>query len=242
MTAAQLQALLNRAGAATPMLEVDGKIGPLTKAAIRAFQKRAGLRETGIPDDRLYQALQAALATPAPAIVAPPWLVLARAEKGQKEVKGAGSNGRILRYREVGMTTDDLRTEDGARPWCADFANAMLEAAGVRGTRSGMALSFKSSPEFVQLSGPALGAIVQFWRGTRTSGYGHVNFYEFETAEKIYGTGGNQGDAVTLAGFSRDDDRFGLLGYWWPASVPLPTIRALAKPAGATTADNVSMV
>ena len=44
-----LQSLLNKAGA-RPKLDVDGDFGPLTDAAVRAFQKKAKLKSTGIVD------------------------------------------------------------------------------------------------------------------------------------------------------------------------------------------------
>lgn len=40
----------------------DGNLGPITRAAIRAFQKRSGLRETGEPSKDLYLSLRSAVA------------------------------------------------------------------------------------------------------------------------------------------------------------------------------------
>ena len=40
----------------------DGAIGPMTRTAIRAFQKKAGLRETGEPSKELYALMRVALA------------------------------------------------------------------------------------------------------------------------------------------------------------------------------------
>jgi TPR repeat protein/peptidoglycan hydrolase-like protein with peptidoglycan-binding domain len=40
----------------------DGAIGPMTRTAIRAFQKSAGVRETGEPSKELYAAMRMALA------------------------------------------------------------------------------------------------------------------------------------------------------------------------------------
>ena len=40
----------------------DGVIGPMTRAAIRSFQKNAGARETGEPTKDLFAALQEAVA------------------------------------------------------------------------------------------------------------------------------------------------------------------------------------
>jgi peptidoglycan hydrolase-like protein with peptidoglycan-binding domain len=40
----------------------DGSLGPMTRNAIRAFQKKSGLRETGEPNKELYAALRQAVA------------------------------------------------------------------------------------------------------------------------------------------------------------------------------------
>ena len=39
------------------LLEADGKYGPLTTAAVKAFQAMEGLPQTGAPDDATYNAL-----------------------------------------------------------------------------------------------------------------------------------------------------------------------------------------
>lgn len=41
--------------------DVDGKLGPSTMAAIKAFERDSGIAETGEPSDRLIRALKAAL-------------------------------------------------------------------------------------------------------------------------------------------------------------------------------------
>lgn len=255
-----LQRLLNRAGA-NPRLAEDGKIGPMTRAAIRAFQASRSLKATGEPDHSTFAALKVAVAAGivldqadpvAPADAAapespapnrtddvPPWFRWALEELGIAE-RTKGSNPRIVEYRDIGQTTDDEETDDGSRPWCSDFVCAGLESVGIRSTRSGMARSFERSPHFVRLPGPALGCIVTFWRKSPTSGLGHVGFYAGETATHISVLGGNQGDRVSIAAFRRASPSFGLFGYWWPAGRPLPEIGALA-PIRPEDARDVSM-
>ncbi len=53
-SAAEIQSALNRHGAD---LTVDGKTGPMTRAAIRAFQEREGLTVSGMPDPETLSAL-----------------------------------------------------------------------------------------------------------------------------------------------------------------------------------------
>ena len=103
-------------------------------------------------------------------------------------------------------------------PWCAIWANAKLEQSGIRGTRSPSSQSFRHDPNFVELDGPALGAVAVYWRGSPDSGLGHVGFYMGETSTQILTLGGNESDAVR----TQFEPRAKLLGYWWPKSVPQP--------------------
>lgn len=105
-------------------------------------------------------------------------------------------------------------------PWCAIFVNAMLEQAGIRGTRSPAALSFKDDhAHFVRLTGPAIGAIVCMWRISPTSGKGHVYFYGGEhRGDALVALGGNQDNKVCRA----PEPRARVLGFYWPIGVRLP--------------------
>ena len=141
----------------------------------------------------------------------PPWMTWAAKEVGFHEI---GQNHGIGKYISLGKCGSD------GDPWCAIFANAALEACGVRGTRSAMARSFEHSDLFLKLSGPAYGAIVTMWRGSPSSGTGHVFFYAGENDRGILALGGNQSDQVC----KQYEPRNRIVGYWWPKSVPLPKI------------------
>lgn len=204
---------------------IDGDDGPQTKAGVAAFQRARGLVADGIVGPLTRQALWPDLVSERIASVPPPgmprWLANAIAELGVKERAGRDSAARVVAYRILGHTTGDTRTDDGARPWCADFVCAMLETAGVRSPRSGMARAIEHDSNFVRLAGPALGAIVTMWRGSKSSGLGHVFFYGGRAANGlVVAIGGNQNDAVTAAEYG--PSRF--VAYWWPKSVPLPAI------------------
>lgn len=114
-------------------------------------------------------------------------------------------------------------------PWCAIFVNAMLESVGIKGSRSAMARSFEHSPDFVKLDGPALGAITTMWRGSSTSGSGHVFFYAGENGQGILALGGNQSDKVCRQFESRNR----IVGYYWPKGVALPKTGKVAVVANA---------
>lgn len=154
---------------------------------------------------------------------APPWFQWALHEVGFHE---SGNNAGITRYIQLAHAGSE------GDPWCAIFANAALESSSIAGTRSASSQSFRSSPNFVQLQGPALGAIAVFWRGTPDSGLGHVGFYRGEDASRVWTLGGNENDMVQIEALPKSSPSFGLSGYWWPKSVPLPTGGAVNMPTG----------
>jgi uncharacterized protein (TIGR02594 family) len=152
--------------------------------------------------------------------VVPSWYLWALYEKGIKETPGPKSTPRIIAYRD--MAHIKIAGDDGAVAWCAIGCNAALEANGVRGTRSPMAVSFARSPEqFDMLDGPALGCVVVWWRKTPKSGLGHVAFYVGETDTHIQALGPNQGDSWSIATFPKAGKTMGLVGHYWPKGVPL---------------------
>lgn len=155
----------------------------------------------------------------------PAWYGPALKEIGQHETgNNAGpAVARFIKEGHCGALGD---------PWCAIFVNAKLETNGVRGTRSASSQSFAHSPLFTKLSGPALGAIVVYWRGKRMSGLGHVGFYAGERDGYIWTVGGNEGDMVANEAFPEQSPTFGLVGFYWPASVALPRIGSIAIAAG----------
>lgn len=146
----------------------------------------------------------------------PPWMPIAIKEIGFHE---RGENFGIEKYVEGGKTGGTT-----GEPWCADFANYCLETAGVPGTRSAMARSFEKSSKFIKLSGPAYGAITTMWRGSPSSGSGHVFFYDGENDSGILGLGGNQKDSVCKQINPRDR----VVGYYWPKDYPVPIIGKIA--------------
>lgn len=155
---------------------------------------------------------------------APEWYALATAEIGKREIGDTNDGPDITRYRQLAQC--------GAPgdPWCAIFVNAMFASCDppVPGTKSPSSQSFRSNNKFVELSGPALGAVVVFWRISPNSGKGHVGFYRGETAESVYVLGGNEDNMVQIEPMTKSQ----LIGYRWPASVSLPTIGKIVVPPG----------
>src|ERR1700761_3426102 len=145
----------------------------------------------------------------------PVWIQSAKKEIGVHEV-GDNRGPNVRRYAEWGHCGEE------GDPWCAMFANAMREHNGGPGSGSALARSFEHSANFVKLEGPAYGCIVTFWRGSPTSGLGHVGFYMGEHNGLILTLGGNESDMVKVEYLNSHGSTFGRFGYYWPKSVPLP--------------------
>lgn len=158
---------------------------------------------------------------------APAWFKSALHEIGTRE-EGDNAGPAIRRYCAMAKCGAE------GQPWCAIFANAMLESNGLTGTRSPSSQSFKNDPHFIKIDRPVLGCIVVFWRGSGPdSGIGHVGFYRGELNGNVYTLGGNEGDMVQIEPFAKSSPRFGLVGYYWPKSIPVPAGESpIIMPAG----------
>lgn len=160
---------------------------------------------------------------------APAWFTAALHEIGVREVGHSNDGPAIRRY--IAMAHCGAPGE----PWCAIFANAMLEQAGIHGSRSPSSQSFRHNENFVALAGPALGAVVVFYRKGKNSGQGHVGFYRGELAGNVWVLGGNEGDMVQIEAFPKLRRAWGLWGYWWPKAVAMPTVGPVLMPHGTNT-------
>lgn len=136
----------------------------------------------------------------------PPWLKIARAEIGVKEVPGQKHSLRILEYHSA----TSLHASSDEVPWCASFVNWCLRECRYKGTNSAMARSFMEMP--AQLIRPVHGCIVVLWRGKRDSPSGHVAFYESGDRESVLVLGGNQANEVCMKRYPKEM----VLGYFWP--------------------------
>ena len=163
----------------------------------------------------------------------PPWLARARDEIGVREIVGAKHNPRVVAYWRQGNVA--LKVEDDEVPWCAAFMCAMHELTGYRSTRSGMARSFASSPHFVRLDGPRLGATCVL-SSSRGPSSGHVGFVEAANDTHVWLLGGNQSNAVNVARFPLSL----LVGYFRPLTyaTPLPTCPRVPPGSALTSASD----
>jgi uncharacterized protein (TIGR02594 family) len=193
--------------------KLDGEMGPKTEAAIVAFKKSLGFNPRPYFGPLTRAALFEDRPNPEGDTTEPVWIRRARQEIGVTEIAGYRHNPKILWYwmmSKLGFTDDET-------PWCAGFVGAMLEDCGILSTRSGMARSY-SQNWGRKLDKPIKGAIVVFWRGSRSGTSGHVAFVTgVDQHGNIMCLGGNQSDQVNIKPF--DTDR--VIGYYWPNGVPL---------------------
>lgn len=129
-----------------------------------------------------------------------PWMVTAKAELGESEVRGSRANPRILEYFKASRFwgTDD---SGGANAWCASFVSWIMKQHGY--TPPSNAFRAKAWKDFGRvIEQPIYGAI-----GIKSrSGGGHVAFVigESEDGTHLYMLGGNQSDEVNITRYPRN--------------------------------------
>ena len=217
-------------------LVADGEFGDITEICVRAFQVANNIDPDGEVGELTWDALYSINANvPSPPLNPPSPIKYGEPPTWYKEAE------KWIGFKEVGDNRGIEKFIAGAKtgslgdPWCAIFVNYDLETVGVTGSRSAMARSFETNSNFVKLSGPALGAITPMWRGSPSSGQGHVFFYDGENSKGVRGIGGNESDCVKRSFHERGR----ITGYYWPKSQPLPQVKAIVV-TDAGTADTGS--
>lgn len=144
----------------------------------------------------------------------PPWVDVAEAKLGQREVAGGRDNAFIVEcLRRAGLPPEMLHDET---PWCGAFAGYCMDEAGLRAPkgRAGAA-NWAKHPETMLALGRnnfRPGAVAVFHR----VGGAHVAFALAETKLHVIILGGNQGNGVTVEARPK-----ALLDtYLWPVGVP----------------------
>jgi uncharacterized protein (TIGR02594 family) len=218
MTVAEIQRALIARGYDLGPAGADGDAGPKTIAAVTAFQKAAGLVADGIAGPLTKKALQKVDVTEQRAEPDEPgWLVLASAQLGLREGAGKANNPAVVQFfADSGFS--GIKTDSTA--WCAAFVGAMLKRAGHKSSGSLAARSYEAWG--IGLKEPVLGCIATKKRGN-SSWQGHVFFVVGANKDTVYGLGGNQSDAVTVAAFKRSE----VTAFRWPSDVPLPAASKL---------------
>ncbi|HAV78856.1 MAG TPA: hypothetical protein DCX53_16010 [Anaerolineae bacterium] len=123
-----------------------------------------------------------------------PWLPIAFAEFGNREVPGAQHNPRILEY----LNSTDLAQKYPYLPdeteWCAAFVNWCIENVGLPSMNSALVNTWTKWGNAA--SEPKRGSVITFrW----DDGWAHVSFYLGEIGNYVICLGGNQSDAVWIS-------------------------------------------
>lgn len=204
---------------------VDGIRGRQTTNAVRRFQESAGLVADGIVGPRTMRALFGDSPTGVtPEFDTMPWYEEARRLVGVREVAGSGSAPEILAFAktiDIDYPSDDI-------PWCGLFVGHCIGATLGDEPLPANPLGARAWLGFGQPCEPQLGAVLVFWRESKTSFKGHVGFYHGEEPDNFHVLGGNQSDAVSVVKMPRS--RF--LGARWPLTATAPLGRKIAGEQG----------
>lgn len=216
----QLQMLLNKKLNPTPRTIEDGVFGQNTDKFVKKFQAMNDLGIDGVVGPKTWAVLkseskpgtkQVVLAS---ATASSPWMVHARSEMNQKEIKGAEHNSRIIAYH----ATTTLRADKDETAWCSSFVNWCLKQAGIKGTDSAAAISWL---KWGKVTNAQTGAITVIYNSkaansSLTVSGNHVGFLVQETATHFFILGGNQSDQVKISSYPKST--WILKGYRWPNS------------------------
>lgn len=137
------------------------------------------------------------------------WIEEAKTMLGKKEV--TENNAPFIKAMQKGLGWEWL----GNVPWCGVFVAHCLKKADLHYPTDGYrAKSYKTLVK--KLDQPCIGCIVVFDR----EGGGHVGFIVGQTQDgRLMVLGGNQGNKVSIAPFSRTRK---IEGYYWPSRSPHP--------------------
>jgi uncharacterized protein (TIGR02594 family) len=121
-------------------------------------------------------------------------------EQNIQEIPGIKAHPMILKFLEsVDGAPEELIVTDET-PWCSAFVNNCVEEAGLEGTESLAASSWKNWGHEVEYG--ERGAITLIYTNTG-SGY-HVCFFVDSDEDGVFCLGGNQSNRVKISKYSWD--------------------------------------
>lgn len=118
---------------------------------------------------------------------------------GMKEIPGELHNQEIIKMFKDASGAD---IADDETPWCAAFVGAVLERSGIPSSGKLHARSYQTYGLPTDEK-PCVGDIVVLWRESTKSWKGHVGFYMGQSETHVYMLGGNQGNQVCVAPYSK---------------------------------------
>ena len=146
----------------------------------------------------------------------PKWLEIAEKEIGVLEKRG-GENPRILAYH----ASTTLKAKEDEIPWCSSFINWCVTRAGIKGTNSAAAISWRNWGVPTEPKEGAIVIIRQKKKGTDkatgSSSGNHVAFFKKIEKGRIFLLGGNQSDQAKVSSFGLGS--YEVLDCRWPAQV-----------------------
>lgn len=194
---------------------IDGAWGRRSIEALKAFQAASRLEATGVLDSRTFEALFPA--TKPPAIMVPPWFSELGRLRGLNEVR----DGSVIVgwAKALGGWIAKSFTNAHTEAWCGLAAAHVVSMTLPSEPLPNNPLGARNWLNFGVSCVPQVGAVLVFWRGSKSGWLGHVGFYVSETADAYIVLAGNQRDTVCEVPIAKGR----LLGARWPRSYPLPT-------------------
>jgi len=123
-----------------------------------------------------------------------PWLPIAYAEFGTREVPGTKHNPRIVEYLMSTDLAQKYRSLPDETDWCAGFVNWCIKKASVPVTNSALVHPWRNWGK--ASNPPKRGAVTTFlWE----DGWAHVSMYLGDVGNYVICLGGNQSDAVWIS-------------------------------------------
>lgn len=168
---------------------------------------------------------------------APPyWMAVAYKYRGLRETPGPKATPTLMQWAKNmgGFVAGFFR--DDATPWCALFANAVHEEAGLPLSGRPGSVELLRAASFREygtpLEVPAHGAVLVF---QRPGGF-HVGWYTGESLKGYRVYGGNQHDEVRDSWLPQRD----CVAVRWPDPAVTPGGRIMLRPGELSTPDRLS--
>jgi uncharacterized protein (TIGR02594 family) len=159
-----------------------------------------------------------------------PWMVEAHSLLGTAEDTSDAVNPVITGW--AGPLGIDYA--DDEVPWCGLFVAHCIGSRLPAEPRPKNPLGARSWSRFGVACPPQPGAVMVFWRGSRSGWLGHVAFYVGEDDRAFHVLGGNQSDRVGVTRMPKGR----LLAARWPATFAAPAGGALILDASGALSVN----
>lgn len=190
--------------------QVDGKRGSLTDNAIVAFKRSIGFRARPFFGPDTYNALMERKSflpdSNGTSHFDLPWISYGNQMLGLHEKRNYAN---LVKWFK-GIVPDWADPREIA--WCGAFVAVCFKKWKPEIEVPENILGARQWGNFGEKCTPQRGAVLTFWRGTRSGWQGHVGFMMGQDRDTYHVLGGNQSDAVTIAKLSKTR----LLESRWP--------------------------